>query len=258
MTAPKVFYDALLSYTGMKLALSWSEEVDASAWHADFSGKRVLIIGSGPSIDHVEAEYFYKFDTIIYINHAISNKIHSKISYFFSTDLPRVQGVLRDFPDDVLAIDEARRVIYLSFVRLSAGMLKARGLFRFKAHPRYEFVRWRVPGDRMWPAYYQPERASDAAVRRWIDGDPSMTRMPARGGSSAFGAMLFAARHRPTEIRLIGVDLNDGRSRALSGVAGKAVFGNWARERFEDLARILRDGGVPVVNDSWTVSGSDA
>jgi hypothetical protein len=50
---------------------------DLEIWKKSFSEKKVLIVGTGPSLDRVNDNYFSKFDTILYVKH--SENLYKKI-----------------------------------------------------------------------------------------------------------------------------------------------------------------------------------
>ena len=60
------------SFLGYFFLKHLSIKKDLKSWKISFSEKKVLIVGSGPSLDRVNNHYFANFDAILYINHAIS------------------------------------------------------------------------------------------------------------------------------------------------------------------------------------------
>lgn len=242
------------SVIGMRIALQYAATQEPKTWREDFAGRRVLIIGTGPSLDHVTEDYFAGFDVLICINHAILRTPAHPCIYYVSTDVPRTQEVMNtEAAARISAIEISKRILFLSFVLtapyLLSDLFKRFTVVRYRA---YYLHRWGT--GRLSRRYYQPRVASNSEIENWIKGRSGFLEMPSRGGSSAFSAILLAARYHPKEIRLIGVDLSDGRSSALQDVAGaSAAFGGYAPDRYLRLERIVRDCGVPVENDSWTV-----
>lgn len=252
--ATSVIRMALSSYIGMQIALRHAVTREPVIWRQDFTGSRVLVVGTGPSLDHVTDDYFAGFDVVICVNHAILSVPEHRCKYYLSTDVPRSYEVINT--EAAAKIDELpceRRILFLSFV-LTGRYLLSNFLHRFTIvkYKAYYFHKWGK--GRLSRRYFQPKVATDADIESWINGNAQLKDMPSRGGSSAFSAILLAARYQPTEIRLIGVDLNAGRSTALEQLAGPAIFGaEWPRERFSRLEKTVKDCGIPIYNDSWTV-----
>jgi len=154
----------------------------------------------------------------------------------------------------IRALAPERRVLFLSFVLAAPYLLSDFfKLFTVVRYRGYELHKW---GEKqLSQRYYQPKVASDLEIESWISGGSNIQSMPSRGGSSAFSAVLLAARYHPAEIRLIGVDLNSGRSTALQKIAGPAAFGgNWARDRLQNLERLVKQCGIHIENDSWILA----
>lgn len=249
-----VLRGSLSSYIGMRIALRHAVTQEPAKWRQDFTGSRVLVVGTGPSLDHVTNDYFAGFDVVICVNHAILTTPAHHCKYYLSTDVPRTHEVINTEASETIAeLPGERRILFLSFVLtgryLLSDFLQRFTIVKYKA---YCFHKWGT--GRLSKRYFQPKVATDADIEGWINGNAQFKDMPSRGGSSVFSAVLLAARYHPTEIRLIGVDLNAGRSSALEQLAGPAIFGaEWPRERFSRLEKAVKDCGVPIYNDSWSV-----
>lgn len=112
---------AASSYFAMKIALRHALTQEAEHWPEDFTGKRVLIAGTGPSLDHVTDDYFKTFDTVICINHAVlSTPAHAR-KYYVSTDVPRTWDVMNaDTNGRIEALPHNRKVLFLSFILMKS------------------------------------------------------------------------------------------------------------------------------------------
>lgn len=248
---PTIPLGLLSSYIGMKVALNHAVDREPDIWAKDFKDQRVLVVGSGPSLDKVKKDYFANFDAVICINHAILQVPEHPCLYYLSTDAPRTYQVLKtEAAGRIREMPREKRILLLSLVRLTPNIL--RGFFslftviRYKSYHIHQWGRW------FKPVFYQPMAAPDPEVIDWINGRTKIDSMPSRGGSSAFSAILLAARYRPAEICLIGVDLDSGRASRLRAKAGSAAFGGqWARERFLRLQVLVRQCGIEIKNDSW-------
>lgn len=253
-----VIRTALDSFIGMQIALRHAGTQEPPVWRQDFTGSRVLVVGTGPSLDHVTNDYFAGFDVVICVNHAILRVPEHPCTYYVSTDVPRTREVMvTEAREKMLSLQKDRRIIFLCTVWLRRCLFSSLLYdFRIFRYNKYSFHRRRING--LPRRHYQPEPSPDAEVIRWIDGQTLLRDFPSLSGSSAFEAVLLAARYHPAEIRLIGVDLNAGRSSALQQFAGgtAAFGGDWARKRFLRLERLVRECGVPIENDSWTIAAS--
>ena len=234
----------------MALRRAVSQEYDV--WRKDILGGRVLIVGSGPSLDNVDDNFYTDFDVVACINHALLCVPPHPCKYFITTDLARTYDVLNQGSiQDKTYIPRERKILALN--RLSAGVyLKSSflGDFTVLRSSNYYFHRREQNSDAGF--YYWPHTASDEDLKKWITGATDIREFPCAPGSSVFSAILFAARYNPVEIRLIGVDLDEGRSSQLRTIAGPSAFGSGQqRKTFYRVASAAKDCGVPVINQSW-------
>lgn len=226
-------------------------------WAQDMAGSRVLIVGSGPSLDRVSADFFASFDTALYINFAFERRWTDRPAYFFTTDMgPAVQFAER-FGREAFAANGAQRcviapVFYDQPVRLTDEFLS---LFTF-VQPQHS--EWRIrkghvggrlvpqtiarhPVQPRWESYALPDRA-EAVV-------------PVVDYTSALTAMVFAAINGAQDISLIGCDFSAGRAQSVDTVqqaSGAATFGD-ARGEYDRIAAMLERHGVAARNLSWEV-----
>lgn len=243
------------TWFGMRIALRHAVREAPPAWARDLAGARVLVVGTGPSLDRVTDEYFAGFDVLICVNHAILRTPAHRCVYYFSTDVPRTWEVTQaDTDARIGALPLARRVLVPSCARVAPYLLS--GWLR-----RFTVARYSAYVVRRWGAHwstftlYEPKQAPDPQILDWINGQGGLRDMPSQKGSSAYSAMVFAARFRPAEIRLIGVDLNAGRAEALQEAAGRGRFsGTGPVESYHRLEGLIRSSGIPVENDSWAVT----
>ena len=242
------------NWLGMRLALRHAVAEPPETWSRDFAGARVLVVGTGPSLDLVSDDYFAAFDVLVCVNHAVLRAPAHRCTYYFSTDLPRTREVTQvDRDARIGALPIARRVLLLSTVKLApyllSGWLRDFTVWRYAA---YDVMPW---GEH-WSTWtlYRPRFGTDEQIAQWIDGAGRFRDMLSPTGTSASCAVLFAARFRPAEIRLIGVDLNTGRAEAFQQAAGGGhFFGAEPVEKYRRLEGLVRRCGIPVENDSWSV-----
>lgn len=230
---------------------------DSGAWRHSFSNKKVLIVGSGPSLDGVPRDYFERFDCIVYINHAIKRAGKAKDEYFFSTDVKVAKRISKEdyysFIDlfgvekSILAPVFFQQVIFLtkefkkrfSFIRASESF--------YKIHYASSF--YGVPVSAvLWPA-----QADYKAMEFWFSRDHQVNFFPVFETTSALSAILFVAKYMPESIRLIGCDFGGGRAKNI-----QVDFANHEANRFEGavekfffIQSFLGQKGIDLKNDSW-------
>lgn len=221
-------------------------------------GANVLIVGTGPSIDTIDREYFEQFDVAICINHAVTLKIPTREKFFFSTDFNRVTQIIRSENFAHLeCIAKDRRIIVVDFTELSKFLLRHAGFFTWVRGHKYTFSLPFNPTNRPHPFYYVINddyligSNSKRMPKYFLSKNSSAPININSRGSSAFQAMTYAARYKPKKIRLIGVDLDSGRASTLKSSVGRGTFGASTVERYKWLEEKLRHFGIDVRNDSW-------
>ena len=250
----------IFRWSATRIALRHAVREAPPAWAQDFANARVLVVGTGPSLDRVTDDYFAGFDVLVCINHAILGVPEHRCVYYFSTDVPRTREVMQaDGGAKIDTLPIERRVLVLSFVRIAPHRLYrlSSWLRRFTLvrNSAYHFKSSAMGQNRLIFPSYEPKGATDTEVLNWINGAGHPHEKPFPRASSASCAMVFAARFRPAEIRLIGVDLNAGRAEGLQEVAGaRAFFGPGPVKNYRRLEGVIRGCGIPVENDSWAVT----
>ena len=244
----------LLGYSKLKKI---SLKSDLPQWNTSFYNANVLIVGTGPSLDKVEAAYFSKFDTIIYLNHAI--KLASKLSdeYYFSTDAyvtkdielePYIQNIYNLGPEkSILAPIHFQSLIEINKQFLNRFSLISANQASYKSYESsiknikyHRYIYWPVQ-----PDYHDLEK--------WFSQNEQTLFFPVVESTSALSAILFAAKYRPKSISLIGCDFSKGRSNKLIESNPSRDFNpfNEARDKFKFLQNYLNDKNIKVINDSW-------
>lgn len=218
-------------------------------WEQDLHGARVVIVGTGPSLDRIDAEYFKDFDVAILINFAVCRADSVARRYYYTTDFPRLIQLRANASADFSAVGRERAIFLNHLTPFSLELISCASYVNVVAGDRYRLNLW-DPGRRfLRRRVFQVQPASDDAIRAWLRGS-SLFRSPNVPGTSAFGAILFAARFRPRSINLIGINLNAGRSKEFRGALGEADFSRAKLDYFR-LESLICEAGVSVSNDSW-------
>lgn len=225
-------------------------------WRAKCAGRRVLIVGTGPSLDRVDADFFAGFDTFFYINYAIRLSRGTDSEFFFSTDLGPITDWMQANGCEKLESLGAERCLLAPFFFDQYPTLTAagRGLFSVLA---CDAAGWMSQKVRVGPLRlplilrYSP-RQPDWTRKRLSDADG---RLPVMRYTSALSAVLFAAMQGAAEIGLIGCDFSAGRASSAKdqgSVPNEKVYGG-ASVEFRKMAEMLAREGVTVTNHSWLV-----
>lgn len=225
-------------------------------WADDLAGKRVLVVGSGPSLDRVDNAFFAAFDTALYINFALLRRREDIRNYFFTTDLGPVREML-DLQGPTIFRELGReRCLYAPIFLDQWRMLTPEGHALFTAL-RPDAAHWRaqwikVIGDRRLPLVlrYRPVQPDWEAFRLPRGG----RTLPVIDHTSALTATLFAATQGAAEVGLIGCDFSTGRASGIAGhQADPGINLQGAAGVFRQLTPALARQGVDVVNHSWLV-----
>jgi len=225
-------------------------------WAADIRSKRVLVVGTGPSLDRVTPDFFAGFDTALYMNFALSQKREGPQPYFFTGDIGMIRPVLDKIgPGALAALGPGRSVvapIYLDQWNLLTT--QGRNLFTFLSCDR---TSWTVRSARIGPVRLPLIVRCAPAETDW-----TTYKLPTPGPlipvptqTSALGAVMFAAVQGAGEIGLIGCDFSAGRSQGLAGTqaAAAATTFSGAAEEFKAMAAALQRNGLTATNYSWLV-----
>ena len=216
----------------------------------------MLIVGSGPSLDRVDPEFFARFDTIVYINFAVRCMRGSGAEYFFTTDNGPVREFMDAYDDEVfLTLGKDHCVIAPVFLDQFQMMLPlGRELFTWL---RPDAAGWRAQKLRLGPfrlplmLRYHPRQPDWNSFKI----PPPGRVLPAIDHTSALSAVLFAASQGSRDIGMIGCDFSAGRAAGANSsqdVPDARTFSG-ARQEFEKMALPLKAQGVSLVNHSWLV-----
>lgn len=244
------------SYSGARaLVRHIGDEVPAE-WSQELSARKVLIVGTGPSLDRVTEDFFAGYDTAIYINFALRRRASGPRAYFFTTDL----GPFREYLDTHGADD---------FIELGAERCIAAPVYFDQWHYLREEGRdlftFLAPDSAGW----QPQKVRVGPIRlpllwRYYPRQPVWDdfrlpgpgrRLPIMRHTSALSAILFAAMNGASAIGMIGCDFSVGRAQSAQSsqiVPTSPIFAGAIAE-FHAIQSMLASRGITLVNNSWEV-----
>ncbi|MDZ4307479.1 hypothetical protein [Allopontixanthobacter sp.] len=245
------------SYTGGKAIEAYVRGRPPAAWAAEMAGQDVLIVGSGPSLDRVGDDFFARFAASIHINFAIRRSTGPDRTYFFTTDLGPIGGLLESFGDQIFLSLGADRCIYAPVFLDQWHMMtdEGRALFTMLRHDR---AGWRTQNTSLgslpvpYTLRYHPSQPD------WdrFELPPPGRTLPVLDHSSALTAIIFAAMNGARRIGMIGCDFSAGEraeiARGFQELPGPKFFAGAAGE----LARIqsaLARRGIEVTNHSHEI-----
>ena len=227
-------------------------------WLREIKNSRVLIVGTGPSIDNVSEEYFSNFDVIVCINHAILLDLPNVKIYYFSTDSFRTKQVFLELARKGKAdkITKKRTILlpnnFSSYNYFKPEMLDKITLI----HPSECKLRmvpvavWRLC--RIKLPLFAPAEPTEESFFNWLDRPTSLRDYAYFHHTSSLSAVAFVAKHRPKEVRLIGCDFNEGRAFKFIDSAGRTTYDfSISRNTLLKIQKILAEKGIEIVNDSW-------
>lgn len=225
-------------------------------WTRDFQNKRVLIVGSGPSLDRVQPEFFEGFDTFIYINFAVRRSFIRDTDYFFTTDLGPIREYLDTYDEAVFQSLGQERCIFAPIFLDQVLMLTAegRGLFSMLCCDRARWISQKVTvGRTKLPLLLRFHPAQP----QWDNFQlPSPGRkLPVLDHSSALTAILFAISAGSREIGMIGCDFSAGRAASAQSsqdIPDGNVFAG-APAVLREMQAALARHAIEVTNHSWLV-----
>lgn len=247
----------LQSYTGGKALEAYVDDRPPAAWAADMADQDVLIVGSGPSLDRVDDEFFTRFATAIHINLVIRRHAPSCQGYFFTTDLGPVEGYLENFGEETFLSLGPERCILAPIFLDQWHMMKAEGraLFTMLRHDR---AGWRTQNTSFGPLSVPYTLRYHPVQPNWTTFvlPPGGRTLPVLDHTSALTAVILAAMSGARRIGLIGCDFSAGeRSKFVQGAQGlpAAKFFSGAANELAKIATALARFGVEVTIHAWEV-----
>lgn len=235
---------------------------DNEKWKESFCDRNVLIVGTGPSLDKVDEDYFKKFDVIVYINHAIKISGNSDDEYFFTTDVGVVKDIMQtSYYKNILMLGDNKSIVAPIFFQ-QVLMLSESFIDKFTwikaSEAKFTFFKRKLnlgpfKFTSHFPPSYWPQQPGYRELDIWFDNKDQVNYFPVIESTSALSAILFASKYRPRSIRLIGCDFGDGRAELVkktNQLNSPNVF-NGAKEKYEFIEGFLSSKGIECANDSW-------
>lgn len=219
-------------------------------------GKRVLVVGTGPSAERLNEEMISKYDSVYLINHAIKNPIfaasknHLTPLAWYSADVDRFNqlfGYLRSRPDvpRIFAPFMDSAILFAPLLRNDNSYLIVKVMNYSLIHFLYLFLQILFAG------YYPGTKHESVSVCALSYLSDENKPLPVMGYSSALSLCLFLAKIGYHSIDLIGCDFSSGRS-AIHVDLGSANFGDTdTSERFKLISSSLKEKGINLQNLSW-------
>lgn len=229
----------------------------------DLSGRKALIVGTGPSVDKISNIQLSSYDVVVLLNHAVMLPLFANLEsesylvFFYSGDSFRLQQLsayLLQRTDIPIVFSpfllESCRLSPLLCCFNNAWVLNVRSYniltlisilfqFFFKGHGGWS----------------NPSLGSGLAKQvnsYLLDSSAAAVSLPAVGGSSALSAVLLLAKRKFSQIDMVGCDFSNGRSIELHSKIGSSILGETdVQKRFIILSEALAQKGVKVSNLSW-------
>jgi hypothetical protein len=247
-------YKAILIFTKNCIFLAQSNTVHVPDLAP--KGKRALVVGTGPSVDTLNADMISRYDAVYLINNAIENPIfaqrinHKVPIAWYTADTTRfasLHGILKSRHDV--------RKIFAPFLDqdtiLSELVINDSDIALLKVSTRSVRTEPFVFCELLHSSQYKLANLKKTAsyVLQYLKA--SNTSLPLVGQTSALSLTLFLAKLGYKEIDLIGCDFSSGRA-SVHASLGSATFDKTDTvERFYFLSKILSDQGLIVRNLSW-------
>jgi len=247
------------SYLGSQLCARQVKKRVPAIWNQEITGKDILIVGTGPSLDGVSNKYINSFDVRILLNNAISFCDPNRINYFLTTDIGPLAEYMKSHGCQSLNDIGQHRCLFAPIFPDQYFRFRPEGrklftwMYSSRSQLRIEVARVSILGRAMklpFTLRIEPEQPDWDKLR--IPLEPS-SQIPIFRGTSALTAVVFAAQNAARSITLIGCDFSAGRSQRiidLQKAAGSNAFGV-AREKFNVLKTQIEYLGIPVHNASW-------
>ena len=213
--------------------------------------QKVLILGSGPSLDCIKSLKLENYDAIIAINHAVLcddlANFYNKV-YWFSGDHGRLEELC-----NVVARKPLRKRLYACYYphkykRVLQICSDSKIDIQKVILPILSYLKMFIYSES--PPYHKRSLKLHQSIRLYLEDDEM--GLPAIGDSSLLSALLLASKSCKN-IDLLGCDLSDGRSSHTNIVcAGKSNLSTTnANRRYLDLVKSLNLYGVNISNLSW-------
>lgn len=220
----------------------------------DFSGKRVLVIGTGPSLDKFDQAYFDSFDVHVCINQAYLLKIRSRKRYFFSTDPARTYEVMTQVEESRSEYRFYPEVCIILPNHFDVPRQRKKEIVGSLTwlHPQRVRLQWLRAGKRAITPVLASSRSSNADLKDWLEKKGKVGHAPFFPHTSAISAVAFVAKYRPSVVRLVGCDFSIGRAMSMTSFAGPGAHDfSPAIEEFRRVERSILSFGIDVENESW-------
>jgi len=228
-----------------------------------FKSKNILIVGSGPSLDLVDQEFFAQYDSIICINYAIARFEKRKETLFFTTDIGVLINLINDMGRGVFDTLGRRRSIIApiffeqiddlpeSHLREFTWLRPSSLTFKFEKAKRFKFLGIsRIP----YSARFYPAQTSSVLKLPCYEGErEQISQIPILEHTSALSAIWFAASCGAQRIDLIGCDFSEGRAKGIMSTQPLPTENTFsgARSSFIQTREALATKGHVIRNLSW-------
>lgn len=242
------------------------EVLDAEKWRAAMCSEKVLIVGSGPSLDRMPRRNFHNYKVIIYINHAAKLIIPNfdGEQFLFTTDVLPIRDLISDAPPALYEeLCQHNRIIAPIFFEQMPLFTEESRAFFTVVKPDAVGLKFykkaiRIFGKTVSIPYtfrLHPRQPTHANLDTFFASDGFASGIPIVESTSALSAILFSAKCGAGAVDLIGCDFSAGRTTivANAGVESTGATFTGAADRFYDLQGYLEARGTTLRNLSWEV-----
>lgn len=226
-------------------------------------GKKVLIVGTGPSFDSIDSEFFDDYDEIFAVNFAVTNFQNSENVSFFTTDVGVLINMLCECGAELFSERGSQRAIVapICFEQLNAFPKYYSDLFTW-LKPNASVIRLEKVKRKDFPVItglpytmrLYPRQIPNVALT--LGAEPTsgkLKEIPILEHTSALSAICLAATCGAREIDLIGCEFSSGRSEKTTTpqpVPAEGTFSG-AIDSFQYISVALHKVGCTVRNLSW-------
>lgn len=249
------------SFLGYKKLKKMCLKEDEPQWYKSFHNRKVLIVGSGPSLDKVDSKYFSEFDVIIYINHAIKLSGLCNDEYFFSTDINATKRILnKEYFKNVVKLGRKNSII--APIHFNSILSSERFLNNFSliAASKPNYIKTLSIKTTLGLSYprlvYWPVQPSIRELETWFSASEQVLYFPVIESTSALSCILFASKYFPKSVTLIGCDFSKERSKLVINENPAHDINPYedSRSKFYFLRNFLNKKNILLENHSWTVN----